>query len=119
MIKFNYFNLFVLDLEQSVTFYKEALGLEFVRRNEQDDSIQVYLGEKDTGLCLRLTWLKGRIEPYVVEECESYLSFQTDEFDSLYKKHQAMGCVCFENLTKGFYYIADPDGYWIKIVPEH
>ncbi len=29
-----------------------------------------------------------------------------------------MGCVCFENPGMGIYFIADPDGYWIEIVPE-
>ena len=29
-----------------------------------------------------------------------------------------MGCVCFENPDMGIYFIEDPDGYWIEIVPE-
>ena len=29
-----------------------------------------------------------------------------------------MGCVCFENPSMGVYFIEDPDGYWIEIVPE-
>ena len=28
-----------------------------------------------------------------------------------------MGCVCFENPDMGIYFIEDPDGYWIEIVP--
>ena len=28
-----------------------------------------------------------------------------------------MGCVCFENPAMGIYFISDPDGYWIEIVP--
>ena len=28
-----------------------------------------------------------------------------------------MGCVCFENPAMGIYFIEDPDGYWIEIVP--
>jgi len=28
-----------------------------------------------------------------------------------------MGCVCFENPKMGIYFISDPDGYWIEIVP--
>ena len=33
-------------------------------------------------------------------------------------KHAAMGCICFENPGMGIYFIEDPDGYWIEIVPE-
>ena len=28
-----------------------------------------------------------------------------------------MGCVCFENPAMGIYFIEDPDGYWIEIIP--
>ena len=31
--------------------------------------------------------------------------------------HKAMGCICFENSAMGIYFISDPDGYWIEIVP--
>ena len=29
-----------------------------------------------------------------------------------------MGCICFENKAMGIYFIEDPDGYWIEIIPE-
>jgi len=29
-----------------------------------------------------------------------------------------MGCICFENTEMGIYFIKDPDGYWLEIVPE-
>ena len=29
-----------------------------------------------------------------------------------------MGCICFENRDMGVYFIEDPDGYWIEIVPQ-
>ena len=32
-------------------------------------------------------------------------------------RHKAMGCICFENEAMGIYFIADPDGYWLEIVP--
>ena len=28
-----------------------------------------------------------------------------------------MGCVCYENPDMGIYFIEDPDGYWIEVVP--
>lgn len=28
-----------------------------------------------------------------------------------------MGCICFENKDMGIYFIADPDNYWIEILP--
>ncbi|MGB4439760.1 MAG: VOC family protein, partial [Sedimentibacter sp.] len=35
--KFNHFNFNVLDLNKSITFYKEALGLKEVRRKKAAD----------------------------------------------------------------------------------
>ena len=29
-----------------------------------------------------------------------------------------MGCICYENPSMGIYFIEDPDGYWIEIVPD-
>ena len=29
-----------------------------------------------------------------------------------------MGIICFENPAMGIYFIEDPDGYWIEIVPK-
>lgn len=28
-----------------------------------------------------------------------------------------MDCVCFINEAMGIYFIEDPDGYWIEIIP--
>ena len=119
MIKFNHFNFNVLNLDRSIAFYREALGLEVVRVNRKEDFTLVYLGEKYTEFQLELTWLKDRTEPYDLGECEFHLAFHTDEYDALHEKHKAMGCVCFENPAMGIYFITDPDGYWIEIIPEH
>ena len=37
--------------------------------------------------------------------------------DAAHAKHAAMGCICFENPDMGIYFIEDPDGYWLEIVP--
>ena len=50
-------------------------------------------------------------------EQEFHLAFRTDRYDALYARHKAMGCVCLENPAMGVYFIEDPDGYWIEIVP--
>ena len=42
---------------------------------------------------------------------------ETDDFDAAFKYHKEMGCVCFENPDMGIYFISDPDGYWIEIIP--
>lgn len=120
MTAFYHVNFNVLDLERSLAFYKEALGLEVVREKEGPEGAfkLVFLGERHTGFQLELTWLRDRTEPYDLGEGEFHLAFRTDEYDALHEKHKAMGCICFENTAMGIYFIEDPDGYWIEIVPE-
>jgi lactoylglutathione lyase len=119
MLRFAHFNFNVLDLGRSLAFYQEALELVPVREKAAADGSfkLVYLGDGETGFELELTWLRGRAEPYDLGECEFHLAFTTDRYDELLARHRAMGCVCFENPAMGIYFIEDPDGYWIEIVP--
>ena len=113
-------NFNVRDLDRSLAFYQEALGLSEVRRISPDDGsfIIVYLSDGKSAHQLELTWLRDRgAKPYDLGECEFHLAFVTDQYDALYAKHKEMGCVCFENPAMGIYFISDPDGYWIEIVP--
>ena len=119
MLRFDHFNFNVLDLERSLTFYREALELTPVEeKNAADGSFKlVYLGDGESDFRLELTWLRDRTEPYDLGEQEFHLAFRTDRFDELLERHKAMGCVCFENPDMGIYFIEDPDGYWIELVP--
>lgn len=119
MLSFAHFNFNVLDLDRSLAFYREALELVPVREKEAGDGSfkLVYLGDGETGFQLELTWLRDRTEPYDLGEAEFHLAFVTDRYDELHARHEAMGCICFENPAMGIYFIEDPDGYWIEIVP--
>ena len=119
MLRFAHFNFNVLDLEKSIQFYKEALELNIVREFEPEDhSFRLtYLGDQTTSFLLELTWLRDRTEPYNLGECEFHLAFETDRYEELYRRHKEMGCIAFENPGMGIYFITDPDGYWIEIVP--
>lgn len=112
-------NFNVLDLSRSLAFYEKALGLTVKRRKEAADGsfILAYLGNDQTDFELELTWLKDRKEPYDLGEDEFHLAFQTDDYEAAHKLHQEMGCICFENPAMGIYFIEDPDGYWLEIVP--
>ena len=119
MFRFTHFNFNVLDLERSLAFYREALGLVPVREKEAADGSfkLVYLGDGVSDFTLELTWLRDRSDPYDLGDEEFHLAFHTDDFDAAHEKHAAMGCICFENPGMGIYFIQDPDGYWIEIIP--
>lgn len=119
MLTFNHFNFNVSDLDRAISFYKDALGLEPVRRKEAEDGsfVIVFLGDGKTDFRLELTWLRDHPQKYDLGECEFHLAMQAEDFQAAYEKHKAMGCVCFENPSMGIYFISDPDGYWIEIIP--
>lgn len=116
---FNHFNFNVLNLEKSMKFYQEALNLKEVRRKEAQDGsfILVYMGDGQTGFSLELTWMRDRTQPYDLGEEEYHLAMKVDNYDEAFKKHQEMGCIAYINEAMGIYFITDPDGYWIEIVP--
>lgn len=119
--KFYHCNINVRDIDRSVKFYKEALGLSTVREKEAGDGSfkLVFLANNAAAFQIELTWLRGHADrDYDLGENESHLAFRVDDFEAAKTKHDAMGCVCFENPDMGVYFIEDPDGYWIEIVPE-
>lgn len=118
---FAHFNFNITDLDNSLWFYKEALGLEIQRQKKSDDGsfILTYLGDGKTPFQLELTWLRDwEKDSYDLGDNEIHLAFVTDDFEKAHAKHKEMGCICFENEKMGIYFIEDPDGYWIEIVPQ-
>ena len=112
-------NLNVLDLDKSLAFYREALGLEVAREKEAaDHSFKlVYLSDGVTPPQLELTGLRDRTEPHDLGDNEIHLAFVVEDFDAAHALHEKMGCICYENPGMGIYFISDPDGYWLEIVP--
>lgn len=110
-------NYNVADLDASLKFYEEALGLTERRRKFGDGFTIAYIGNDESDFELELTALDGHPQKYDLGECEFHLAFRTDDIDAAYGKHKAMGCICFENKAMGVYFIEDPDGYWIEIIP--
>ena len=117
---FDHFNFNVLDLDRSLAFYKEAFGFEPLSLMEAaDKSFKiVYLGDAQTGFRLELTWLRDRKEPYDLGELEYHLAVKAPDYEAAHAKHAAMGVICYENPAMGIYFVSDPDGYWIEVVPE-
>lgn len=112
-------NYNVFDLEASLRFYEKALGLTEVRRKEAEDGSFkiVYIANEESDFQMELTWIRAKKEPYNLGDCEFHLAFRTDDYEASHDLHEQMGCICYENPDMGIYFIKDPDGYWLEIVP--
>ena len=111
-------NYNVSDLEKSLAFYEKALGLTEKRRKNGHGFIIVYVGNEENDFELELTWLAEHPQRYDLGECEFHLAFRTADFEAAHKLHEELVCICYENPDMGIYFITDPDGYWLEIVPE-
>ena len=72
---------------------------------------------RQTDFRLELTWLRDHPQKYDLGECEFHLALRADDYEAAHQRHEEMGCICFENPKMGIYFISDPDGYWIEIIP--
>lgn len=111
-------NLNVANMEKSLAFYEAALGLKEVRRKSGNGFTLVYLGDGQGAHLLELTELNDHPQRYDLGENEIHLAFETDSYDEALARHKEMGCVCYENTSMGIYFIEDPDGYWLEVVPK-
>ena len=116
---FNHTNLNVCDIDRSIRFYEEALGLQVVRQKEASDGsfTLTFMSDGQNSYLLELTWLRDHADkPYDLGENETHMCFTAEDYDAAHEKHKAMGCICYENTAMGLYFINDPDNHWIEIV---
>jgi len=122
-MKFKYVhnNINVLDLEKSVAFYEKALGMTVARVKEASDGSfkLTFLTDVEGIHQIELTWMRDWDRPYNLGDNEFHMAFVVDDYEEAHELHKEMGCICFENESMGLYFINDPDGYWIEIIPEH
>ena len=114
----------VLDLDRSVSFYREAFGLEEADRIDFDDFTLVYLSNSESEFELELTLNKGQSEPYDLGNGYGHIAFSVEDVESERQRFEGAG---FEprrlvELEKDgqvlgkFFFVQDPDGYQIEVL---
>jgi lactoylglutathione lyase len=118
--KFDHYNCNVLDMEKSLAFYKKALGFKEDHRQQAADGsfTIIYLTDNASSFLLELTWLRDWEKPYEMGDNEQHLCVRVEgDYNAIRQFHKENGWVCYENQDMGLYFIEDPDGYWIEILP--
>lgn len=111
----------VKDLDRSIDFYKQALGLIPKRRLGGDELTLVYMGDAASSHHeLELAWKAShKDKDYQLGENAAHLAFEVDDYEGALAMHQSMGCVVEVNEKDSVYFIADPDGYIIELLPRN
>jgi lactoylglutathione lyase len=118
-----YFGIRVTDLDQSLKFYTESLGLKKVRQGKmKHGGVWVLLEDSRSHQRLELNWYPPD-SPYSVSyvpgEGLDHIGFKVSDARSVYKKLLVKGVPSAlspedEDGVKGVYYVKDPDGNWIE-----
>jgi len=118
--KFDHYNCNVFNLEKSLSFYEKAIGFSIHHQMKAEDGAYIitYLTDHSSPFLLELTWLREWENPYEMGDNEQHLCVRVEgNYDEIRQFHRENGWICYENHEMGLYFIEDPDGYWIEILP--
>ncbi len=117
----------VLDLDKSMRFYAEVLGMTEAHRLDFPDFALVYLRNAENDVEIELTLNKGRTEPYTHGTGYGHIGVVVDDAPAA---HAALVAKGYEpapvkefkrgdELLARFFFIQDPDGYKIELLERH
>ncbi len=117
----------VLELERSMKFYADVLGLQTSHRLDFPDFSLVYLRNSENDFEIELTWNKGRAEPYTHGDGYGHVAVVVDDAAAtraavMAKGYEAQPVKEFkrgDELLARFFFIQDPDGYTIEMLERH
>lgn len=110
MINFGHQNLRVSNLEKSIHFYEKHLDMKLRKRILDEDGPMAWLDYGQGGFFLELT-------QSAVVRGNNHIAFVTDERDAYYVRHNAAHLVDYEIPELSIYFMRDPDGNSIEIMP--
>ena len=117
----------VLDLERSLKFYADVLGLQEVHRLDFPDFALAYLRNSQNDFEIELTWNKGRDQAYshgdgyghvgvvVADVAATRAALTAQGYEPAAVKEFKRG----DELLARFFFIQDPDGYKIEMLERH
>ncbi|WP_299013317.1 VOC family protein [uncultured Photobacterium sp.] len=117
----------VLELDNSLKFYKEALDLDIAERLDFEGFSLVYLRNDENDMELELTWNEGTEETYTHGSGYGHLAVAVDNLEVEHEKLLGLGYEPAEikeffrngQLLAKFFFIQDPDGYKIEFLQRH
>lgn len=117
----------VLDLERSLKFYDDVLGLQESHRLDFADFALVYLRNAENDCEIELTLNKGQAEPYTHGSGYGHVGVVVNDVASTREALVAKGYqpapvkefMRGDELLARYFFIQDPDGYKIEMLERH
>ena len=117
----------VSNLENSMSFYKHALGLNITEQLDFEGFSLVYMRNEESSMELELTWNEGQEEAYTHGSGYGHLAVSVDNLESDHQRLVDLGYKPAEikeffregQLLAKFFFIQDPDGYKIEFLQRH
>ena len=113
----------VMDLEKSLKFYKEALGLVETSRKDfkEYEFTLVYLSDESGSYELELTYNYNPEKPYELGNGFSHIAVATEDLEAAREKHIEMGYEVtplkgLPGEAPHYYFVTDPDGYKVEVI---
>ncbi|MBS5987829.1 VOC family protein [Clostridium sp.] len=113
----------VMNLEESLKFYKNALGLVETRRKDFPDYkfTLVYLSDKENSYEIELTYNYDPEKPYDLGNGFSHIAIGTENIEEMRNNYEQLRYEVTP--LKGlpgeephYYFVTDPDGYKIEVI---
>ena len=129
-MKFLHAMIRVKNIEESLKFYRELIGLKLISKNSLEDCDLYFLGENENACQIELTYNYETPENgYDNGNCFGHFAFETENMDEFVQKVKSMG---YEFLwepfglelkdeqgnisVKNISFLKDPDGNEIEII---
>lgn len=113
----------VMDLEKSLKFYRDALGLVETRRKDfpEHKFTLVYLSDKMDGYEIELTYNYDTETPYEIGNGFSHTAVGVEDLEAEREKHIALGYEVtplkgLPGEAPKYYFVTDPDGYKVEVI---
>lgn len=114
----------VHDLDRSLQFYDDALGLSTSHRLDFPDFSLVYLRNEENDFEIELTWNKGREPAYTHGDGYGHVAVAVADVESERERMAGLGINpgAVKEFKRGdemlarFFFIQDPDGYKIEVL---
>jgi lactoylglutathione lyase len=118
----------VLDLERSLSFYRDAFGLEEVHRLDFPTFALAYLRNRENDFEVELTVNKDRKETYTHGDGYGHVAVCVDDVTRERERLAQLGFAPGDikefkdgagTLVARYFFVQDPDGYKIEVLERH